>query len=137
FKFIDERSAILFSYNSKDFELVNFELKNKSSKLFNLEKLNYSNGNKINIDVSSKQPILYWGDNIVVTGRVMLENEVDKTLKKPLTNGLLYKLKTGNHKLINLFNKVWDERYWHLENYYPYHTIGASGEILYGLALKD
>lgn len=138
FHFIDNDSLLIYSENSRNLKLISCRKKFTPVLVFNLDSLQNDKIGQLDIRVTSKTPILFENDVIYLTGRAMLHNPITSPQTKQVVSAFSFNLKTKKVDFIPMFSKIWEERYWHHEQYFVNHTfIPKQHKIIYSLAMKD
>ncbi|MBB6235541.1 hypothetical protein HDC90_000138 [Pedobacter sp. AK013] len=138
FHFINDDSLLIYSENSRNMKLISCRKNFRPVLLFNLDSLQNNKIGQLDIRVTSKTPIIYENGIIYLTGRAMLHNALTSPQSKLVVSAFSFDLHTKKVDFIPMFNKVWEERYWHHEQYFVNHTfIPKQHKIIYSLAMKD
>lgn len=138
FYFIDEDSLLLYSYKGREMSLLSCNNKFEKKVLFNLENLNDSTVRKLVIEVASVTPILYKNGSIYLTGRALYNDLSKPHERKKVATAISFNIHSKTANYISLFEKAWDDRYWHFEQYFVNHTfLPKENMVIYSLAMKD
>lgn len=139
FSFISPDSLLLFSEISREMRLFSVSNKFPSKILFNLDTIKNSSIGILSSIVHSRTPIFYKNGVIYLTGKALThELKHSSPPSEKVISAISFDLKENKADFLPVFAEIWDERYWHNEQYYVNHTfLPKQNAIIYSLAMKD
>jgi|GEM_PF-1135925 len=137
FYFINDDSLLLYSYKARELRLVSCNNTFKTQLMFNLDSLSSPTTNSVDVEVTSKTPILYDNGMVYLTGRAMYY-DIYGSQPKNVSTAIAFNINSKRVDQIPLFERAWKDRYWHFEQYFVNHTfLPKENTVIYSLAMKD